>query len=395
MQDPLAPTDALFTRFRAGLGERLHFAAHSHHWWPDAAREAHLAAFDLAAEHADQKWEPIWDETLPEFRGHVARVLGGTGEADVALAPNVHELLLRLVSGLEAARPGRGPLRLISSDAEFHSFTRQARRWVEADLAVWTQVPAEPFESFPERFAQALAGAPHDLAYVSHVFFDSGYVFREVFDVLRQARDETVCAIDGYHGFMALPTDLRAVAERCFYLAGGYKYAMAGEGCCFMHCPPGIIERPVTTGWFAGFAALSAEQSDRVPYAKDGQRFLGATFDASPYFRFNAVQRVLSEHGWDVPRIHARVQVLQERFLEAVAAGRAGDLVLERLVPGIDAPERGHFLTFRLPNASERQAALLDAGIVTDARGDRLRFGFGLYQDTDDVDRLIARLGAL
>ena len=29
---------------------------------------------------------------------------------------------------------------------------------------------------------------------------------------------------------MALPTDLQRVAPRVFYLAGGYKYAMAGEG---------------------------------------------------------------------------------------------------------------------------------------------------------------------
>ena len=39
-------------------------------------------------------------------------------------------------------------------------------------------------------------------------------------------------------GFMARPTDLSDIADRAFYLAGGYKYAMAGEGCCFLHCPP-------------------------------------------------------------------------------------------------------------------------------------------------------------
>ncbi|WP_449357748.1 hypothetical protein [Alishewanella longhuensis] len=34
--------------------------------------------------------------------------------------------------------------------------------------------------------------------------------------------------IDGYHGFMALPTDLSAIAERIFYLSGSYKYAQGG-----------------------------------------------------------------------------------------------------------------------------------------------------------------------
>ena len=33
-------------------------------------------------------------------------------------------------------------------------------------------------------------------------------------------------------------------------------------------------------------------------------------------------------------------------------------------------------------------ARLHEAGVITDHRGDRLRFGFGLYQDEADVERL-------
>ena len=53
----------------------------------------------------------------------------------------------------------------------------------------------------------------------------------------------------------------------------------------------------------------------------------------------------------------------------------------------------GHFLTFRLsgaPALSKRLAEEL--GVLTDARGDRLRFGFGLYHDGADVDELFRRL---
>ena len=35
------------------------------------------------------------------------------------------------------------------------------------------------------------------------------------------------------------------------------------------------------------------------------------------------------------------------------------------------------------------QAALQDADVITDVRDDVIRFGFGLYQDADDVERLI------
>ena len=66
--------------------------------------------------------------------------------------------------------------------------------------------------------------------------------------------------IDGYHAFAALPVDLSAIAERAFYLAGGYKYAMAGEGACFLAVPPGTTLRPLSTGWFADFEGLSGAQ---------------------------------------------------------------------------------------------------------------------------------------
>src|SRR6185295_14885913 len=111
----------------------------------------------------------------------------------------------------------------------------------------------------------------------------------------------SVVVIDGYHGFMAVPTDLSAVAGRAFYLAGGYKYAMAGEGVCFLHCPQGYGPRPRDTGWYAGFSALE-KGAGGVPYANDGIRFLGATFDASGLYRFNAVQDWLHAEGWTVDK---------------------------------------------------------------------------------------------
>ena len=57
---------------------------------------------------------------------------------------------------------------------------------------------------------------------------------------------------------MALDTPFSAsAAGSAFYLAGGYKYAMAGEGMGLMHCPPGYGERPPLTGWYAEFDDLS------------------------------------------------------------------------------------------------------------------------------------------
>ncbi len=85
--------------------------------------------------------------------------------------------------------------------------------------------------------------------------------------------------IDGYHAFMALDRPFGAAAAgSAFYLGGGYKYAMAGEGCAFLHAPPGYGERPPVTGWFAEFEDLTLPPGS-VGYARDARRFMGATFD--------------------------------------------------------------------------------------------------------------------
>jgi selenocysteine lyase/cysteine desulfurase len=58
----------------------------------------------------------------------------------------------------------------------------------------------------------------------------------------------------------------------------------------------------------------------------------------------------------------------------------------------LSEPRRGNFLTFDLADAEAWQARLERAGIVTDRRGTRLRFGFGIYQTEAEVDALLDRL---
>jgi selenocysteine lyase/cysteine desulfurase len=375
-----------FERFLGAAPGRLHFAAHSHHPWPDVSYEAHQQAWLDAAALADDKWEKVFGEVIPEAQGHVARRLGLSDPAGVAFAPSTHELLMRLLSCLPS------PLEVLTTDAEFHSFARQVRRLEEAGLARVERVAAESFDDFSARLADAAARGGHDLIYFSQVHFNSGYVVPDLKAVVAAVPEaESFVVVDGYHGFMALPTDLAAVEGRAFYLGGGYKYAMAGEGAAFMHCPPGYGGRPVDTGWFAGFGDLStpARPGD-VAYPTDGLRFLGATMDPTPLYRFNAVQRWIDDVGLSVEAIHTHVGSLQQRLLDACGALRPA------LLPPEMTGERGHFLTFRLSDADAVHRRLHAAGVITDHRDDRLRVGFGIYHEESDVDALARHLkGAL
>ncbi|MGH2570107.1 MAG: aminotransferase class V-fold PLP-dependent enzyme [bacterium] len=376
-----------FSRFLGADPGRLHFAAHSHHLWPDVAFDAQQRAWLDAAELVDGKWDRILGEVLPAAQAHVARILGLSDPSTLVFAPNTHEFQIRLLSCFTSR-----PVRVLTTDSEFHSFERQSRRWDEAGAVELTRVPAEPHATFARRFLAEVARRAHDLVFLSHVHFNSAYVFQELEEVAAAAAPEAFVVVDGYHGFMALPTDLGPIAARAFYLAGGYKYAMSGEGVCFLHCPPGFGPRPTDTGWYAGFGDLEEGVRAGVPYAADARRFWGATFDPSGLYRFVAVQDLWEREGLEVAAIHHHVRARQADFLEALEDLALPELSAEQLVPDRSFAERGHFLTFRLENAGDVHRALRDENVITDHRGDRLRFGFGIYQEEEDVAELGRRL---
>jgi selenocysteine lyase/cysteine desulfurase len=379
----------LFSRSLGADPERLHFAAHSHHLWPDASFDGHMQAWEDAALLADRKWDKVMDELWPEAQAEVAAELSTGQPESIVFAPNTHELLVRLF----AAASSSWPIRVLTSDGEFHSARRQFARWEEAGAATVERVSVEPFDSFSDRFLQAANSGNHDFIFVSQVLFGSGRTFDHAGQLAALGRPEGPwVVIDGYHAFMAIDRPFsEAAAGNAFYLGGGYKYAMAGEGCAFMHAPPGFGERPRITGWFAEFEDLSLPPGS-VGYAKDASRFLGATFDPSGLYRFTAVRRTLDQNGLTTERISAHVEAVQQMLL-----GRIGETPLAeaQLLNPLDGRAHARFLAFRSPNAQRWYAELKAKNCITDFRGDVLRIGFGIYQDESDVDRLVALLGGL
>src|SRR5579862_4004870 len=346
MQKPSRPVPldlkAAFGRFRNADPERLHFAAHSHHYWPDVARDAQLLAWDDAARLVDDKWDNVLKTVWGSVSTHLARHLGLADPATLVPAPNTHALVNRLFSCCPTGRT----IRVLTTDGEFHSFRRQSERLAEDGVVELHAVPAEPFWSLAERLAAAGRTFAPDFVYVSQVLFSSGYALADLAALVDSlAAPHRLIVIDGYHGFLARPTDLGAIADRAFYLAGGYKYAMAGEGACFMHCPPFYGQRPLDTGWYAGFSALESGNKGEVAYATDGSRFLGATFDVSALYRFNAVQDWLAGLDLSVDKMLLYVRALERTFLREVKSDDVSAATL--VVP--NEGERGRLLSFRTP----------------------------------------------
>jgi kynureninase len=378
-----------YSRFFAAAPSRLHFAAHSHHPWPDVTRDAQIAAWDDAARLADLKWERVFAEVLSEARGHIARTLDLPEANRIAFAPNTHEFVVRLLSCFPPDRT----LRVVTTDSEFMSFSRQISRLEEEQRVSVVRVPAEPFSSFNARFIEAASGPANDMVFLSQVFFNSGYVVRDIETIVRSAPPSAMVVIDGYHAFFALPLSVREIADRAFFLAGGYKYAQSGEGACFLAVPRSFERFPLNTGWFAGFGELEHGRFDRVAFATDGSRFMGATFDPVGLYRFNAVARLFESTGLTIASVDEHVKKLQRRFLDGLDSRKPASLSAENLIaPEDGVAGLGHFLTFRREDARTIADRLAAKQVIVDHRGDRLRFGFGMYQDEADVDTLLTHL---
>ena len=353
-----------------------------------------LQYWEDAARYLDDKWEYVRREVIPETQVLIAELIGSRTPEQIVFTPNTHEFVCRLLSCFE---PGE-PLAVLTTDSEFHSFRRQIARFAEYPWVQVRQVASEPVSSFNARFLAALEEEPYQLIFLSQVFYNSGYAVQNLPEFIgqltQQVPEDAITVLDAYHGFCALPIDIGRFADRVFYLAGGYKYAQAGEGVCFLHVPPNCQRRPGNTGWFAELAWLSEQAADTVGYSNNGQRFAGATFDHCGIYRLRAVLRLFKQLGLDIQAIHRYVEALQQHFVRRLQRLDYPPLNEQTLLyqPG---GSHGHFLTFQLASAEAARSVaqqLKAQAVYVDYRGNRLRFGFGLYHDAKDIEELFERL---
>lgn len=372
-----------YKRFLEANAGIQHYASHSHHYWPDITREAMLEYWDDSAKYVDDKWGHIFEHKIPETQKLIADVLKLTDPNQIVFAPNTHEFVYRLLSCFDPKKK----IKILTTDSEFYSFDRQVNRLSEDSLIEIEKVQTFPFDNFEKRFIEKIKTNSYDLIFFSQVFFNSGMAVKDLSAIISAVTDSnTMIVVDGYHGFMALPTDLSAIESRAFYLGGSYKYAQGGEGCCFLHVPKNKDYRPLYTGWFAGLSEL-AVNGGGVSYPNNGQRFAGATMDFSPLYRLNAVLNLFKKDGLSVEIIHAHIQKLQNNFREHLLS-IDHHFLTEKNILSVDYKFHGHFLTFAMPSPEHTKKLhdeLRSKNIWTDYRASKLRFGFGLYQN-DCID---------
>jgi hypothetical protein len=151
-------------------------------------------------------------EIWPEAQSHVATELGSGDPSAIVFASNTHDHIIRLVAACPR-RPDK-PLRVLTSDGEFHSARRQMTRWAEGGDISLFKVAAEPFDDFSERFEREAGSGEHDLIMVSQVLFNSGRLFDLIADLAALPRPEGpwVVLTDEPGEFQGLP--VRAIKHQ-------------------------------------------------------------------------------------------------------------------------------------------------------------------------------------
>jgi selenocysteine lyase/cysteine desulfurase len=356
----------------------VHLSAHSHHFWPDVTKDAVVKSWEDSAKYTDKKWGHIFSTIVPQAQQHIAKILNYSEPAQIAFAPNTHELLSRLLSVFLE----KESLTILTTTSEFHSMSRQLKRILELDNVKAIILDNES-EGFENKFLDAVTKV--NFIYISHVFYNSGKVLQMNFiqKIIKKKSKETFFCLDGYHGFCAIPTDLSTIEQDVFYLSGGYKYAQAGEGACFMTIPKKYKLRPVNTGWFASMETLE-KQPQTVHYSDNAMSFWGATQDLTPWYRFVFVWDLFEKEGLDVTIIDDYIKSLMSYFIE--------NFTHKDLLMNEDLESLGHFLTLDLENSNEARSLhekLEKHNIQTDFRDNRLRFGFGMYLAKDDLHKVM------
>jgi selenocysteine lyase/cysteine desulfurase len=329
--------------------------------WNPAGPYVNTASFGLpprpawqalqAALHEWQRgttsWEH-WGQSTEASRAAFARLLGVAAER-VAVAGTVSELMGSIVTALPAGA------RVVVPEIEFTStlFPLLAQSRLEVRTVAVTDM------------AEAVADGADAVAF-SAVQMSTGEVapMREILAAAHDVDALTVC--DGTQAAGWLP--LRGEHFDAV-LCAAYKWLMSPRGSAFLTVSERLLERcvPHSAGWYAGDDVHSSYFGPPLRLAASARRL-----DLSPaWFSWVGTAPALELiETIGVTVIHAHNVALANRF-------RAG--------LGL-APSDSAIVCADLPGAAARLNA---AGIVSAERGGRLRTSWHVYNDEDDVDRVL------
>ncbi len=195
---------------------------------------------------------------------------------------------------------------------------------------------------------------------------------RPVLDAARAVGALTLCDLTQAAGVLpvsAAPFDVT--------VTHAYKWLCAPRGVAFATVSDAALERvrPAQAGWYAGEDVWSSCYGPAMRLATDARRF-----DVSPAWQ-----------AW--PGAVAALRHLAS--VDAASAWRHATGLADRLADALGTSRSGQAITtFPDPDGSALRA-LADRGVTASGRAGRVRLAFHLWNDEEDVTRVVDALRAL
>jgi selenocysteine lyase/cysteine desulfurase len=317
---------------------------------------------------------------VEEVRRRAALLLGAD-PLDVAFVKNTSEGIGLVAEGL----PWRAGDNVVTAEDEYpanlYPWMNLAGRGVEL-----RRVPGRDGRILIDELRAAIDGRTR-LVSLSFVEYASG--FRNDLDAVgSMCRERGVLFfVDAIQGLGVLPLDVRRTPVD-FLAADGHKWLLGPEGAGLFWIRHELVERlhPVGVGWNS---VLDSRDFGRVEFRlkPHAGRWESGSLNVGGILALGASLELLFAAG--IEAIAERVLHLTDYLCERAA--RAGVAVYSSRRPG----EKSGIVSLAVPgDVRGLVRRCRDAGIVVNHRAGRLRVSPHAYNTADELDRLVALLGA-
>ena len=343
-----------------------------------AAAEAGRQGLDRKLHPWDIGSEHFFDES-EHVRGLYARLIGATAD-DIAIIPSVSYGMASVLGNVPVAA-GQTIVTLAEDFPSTIFACRALARRCEA-RHVSVERPAEG--DWSAAILEAIDGATA-LVVAPHVHWACGTQI-DLEAIGRRCRSVGASLVlDTTQSTGALPLDLAAV-DPDYRMAAGYKWLLGPYSLGFLYVAPRHQQgRPLEEAWITRAGAHDFQSLARYEEALEPN---ARRFDMGERSNFALL-----------PVAGAAISQLLEWGVENIAEtlGATTAVIADRLEPaGICAPEgrAPHFLSVRFPEGLPEgiEARLAGAGVHVSLRGERMRITPHLYNDDEDVARLLEHL---
>jgi selenocysteine lyase/cysteine desulfurase len=371
-------------QFRAEVPASRRWAFLDHAAVAPITERARRAMADWAADVAENgvvTWS-AWQRQVEEARRRAGLLLNAD-PLDIAFIKNTSEGVGIVAEGV---RWRHGDNLVTATDeypANVYPWLNIAERGVEVRRA-----PSRAGRIAVDDLHAAIDGRTR-LVTLSHVEFSTG--FRNDLDTIGTfCRERGVLFfVDAIQGLGVLPLDVRQVPVD-FVAADGHKWLLGPEGAGILYVRRELVEQlhAVGVGWNS---VIHAHDFDHIelrlkPHAG---RWESGTLNVGGILGLGASIGLLLEAGIDT--ISRRVFELTDHLCER--ARQVGISVFSSRRQG----EASGIVSLELPGRDLRELVrkLREAGTIVNQRGGRLRISPHAYNTHEELDRLVASLGAL